>query len=175
VIHALATEAMTKLSALLAWRQRLLPNGLNGSESSFAKQLANHLSVENVEKAGIKVPKQLYEVLVAFRHLRQDARVAAISRALDGKPVASKKKSTIIAVCGYVSQEFESVTDAKEWVRYRLERALYPRGFVVEGKVTAIEKNFKQPLKGRNDGQEQRRKPNGRSIQRRPQRASPPG
>lgn len=136
---------------------KLLPHGLNGSGSTFAWQLADCLSVEKVEKAGIKVPERLYKDLVAFRHLRQDARVAAVRGALDGRPQKAKlkkpapapepkKESTIIAVCGYLSQTFTSMSDASEWLRYRLSKKTYPRGFIVEGKVTVIEKNFKKAI-----------------------------
>jgi len=172
---------MPRFSALVAWRKKSLPKGL------LPWELTDLLSIENVEKAGVEVPGSLYEDLVAFRHLRLDARVAAVRAVLNGtnskpqkaKPEASapepKKESTIIAVCGYVSERFESVTDAKAWVRDRLERVLVPRAFVVEGKVTVLEKNYKLPLKGRNDGQEAGRATDGRKLRGRPKRTSPAG
>ena len=171
---------MTRFSALVAWRKKTLPKGL------LPWELTDLLSIENVEKQGVEVPGNLHKDLVAFRHLRLDARVAAVRAVLNGtngkpqkaKPESTpepKKESTIIAVCGYVSQRFDSVTDARAWVKDRLERVLIPRAFVVEGKVTVLEKNYKQPLKGRNDGQETGRAANGRKLRGRPKRASPPG
>ena len=142
---------MTRFSALVAWRKKNLPKGL------LPWELTDLLSIENVEKAGIEVPGRLYKDLVAFRHLRLDARVAAVRAVLNGssqKPKSEKakpapepkKESTIIAVCGYLSQTFTSPTDAAEWLRDRLAKKTYPRGFIVEGRVTVIEKNFKRTV-----------------------------
>lgn len=140
---------MTRFSALVAWRKKSLPKGL------LPWELTDLLSIENVEKAGIEVPGRLYKDLVAFRHLRLDARVAAVRAVLNGtskktpekaKAPEPKKESTIIAVCGYLSQTFTSPTDAAEWLRDRLAKKTYPRGFIVEGKVTVIEKNFKRTV-----------------------------
>jgi hypothetical protein len=135
---------MSKFEPLVTWRKKSLPRGLT------PWQLADQLSVENVEKAGVKVPDRLYKDLVAFRHLRQDARVAAIRSMVNGHkkaPVVKEKPqkvSTIIAVYGYVSQRFDSAKDAEEWVRDKLKRGLVPRAFIVEGKVKTVEKIFKK-------------------------------
>jgi hypothetical protein len=137
--------AMSRFASLIAWRKKTLPRGLT------PPQLAILLSVEGVEKRGLKVPDKLYKDLVAFRKLRQDARVVAIRNSSNGKPEKEKPKpspakevSTIIAVYGYVSQRFDSAKDAEEWLRDRLGRGTVPRGFVVQGKVKTVEKIFKK-------------------------------
>lgn len=144
-----AMEAMSRFAPLITWRKKTLPKGLTSA------QLAACLSVEGVEKRGIEVPEALYKDLVAFRKLRQDARVVAVRNASNGKPEKAKapdkakvspvkEVSTIIAVYGYVSQRFDTAKDAEEWLRERLGRGTVPRGFVVQGKVKAVEKIFKK-------------------------------
>lgn len=62
----------SKFGALFQWRY--LP-------SYTAQNLADSLSVERVDV----VPRHLYRALVAFRHLRQDARTAAAKRWIEAR------------------------------------------------------------------------------------------
>ena len=140
-----AMATTSRFASLITWRQKSLPKGLTSA------QMAEYLSVEGLEKKGVKVPERLYKDLVAFRKLRQDARVVAVRNAFNGNGTPEKAKvspvkevSTIIAVYGYVSQRFDSAKDAEEWLREKLGRGTVPRGFIVQGKVKAIEKVFKK-------------------------------
>lgn len=48
----------------------------------------------------------------------------------------------IFAVCGYLSQRCSTLKEAKDWLDDRLLRNTYPRGFIIDGRVTVVSKNF---------------------------------
>jgi len=133
----------TKFSPLFSWCLKRL------KRSADAAEIADLLSCENTPYE--IVPKHLYELLVSFRHLRQDARVRAVRNEFNlfykpkkAKPLRVEKEPLpIFAVCGYLSQKFGSMKEAREWLDDRLLRNTYPRGFIVDGRVTVVEKNFK--------------------------------
>jgi hypothetical protein len=130
----------TKFGPLLSWRLKTLKGAQEPAK------LADSLSCENLPD--IIVPANLRPLVTAFRHLRQDARVRAVRNEFNlfykpKNPAPAKEAPPIFAVCGYLSQKCSSMKEAREWLDDRLLRCTYPRGFIVDGRVTVVEKNFK--------------------------------
>lgn len=134
----------TKFGPLLSWRLKTLKRSMD------PEALADQLSCENLPDE--IVPDKLKPLVTDFRHLRRDARVRAVRNEFNifYKPKKAnevekpkEEPSPIFAVCGYLSQKCSSVKEAREWLNDRLLRCTYPRGFIVDGRVTIVEKNFK--------------------------------
>jgi hypothetical protein len=131
--------------ALIEWRRSKFKQGAS------PRRVADSLSGE--ELAYKDIPKRFYDDVVAFRHCTQERRLAIVSSIFlnsvkkQEEPRKRLRKSEpepqhLIAVCGYLSQRCSSMKEAREWLDDRLLRCTYPRGFIVDGRVTVVEKNF---------------------------------
>ena len=131
--------------ALVQWRRNN-----KFKQGASPHRVADSLSGE--ELAYKDIPKRFYDDVVAFRHCTQQRRLAIVSSIFLGsvkKPKVQRKRlrkepepQYLIAVCGYLSQRCSSMKEAREWLDDRLLRCTYPRGFIVDGRVTVVEKNF---------------------------------
>lgn len=108
---------------------------------------ADDFSCENLPEE--ITPANLRPLVTAYRHLRQDSRVRTLRNEYNifykpakKKPERVKEDPPIFAVCGYLSQRCSSMKEAREWLDDRLLRCTYPRGFILDGRVTIVEKNY---------------------------------
>lgn len=128
----------TKFAPLFHWRLKVVKRPIGPAD----------FSCENLPEEII--PADLRGLVTAFRRLRQDARQRAIWNEYDmlykpktqQKPEPVKEGPPVFAVCGYLSQRCSSMKEAREWLADRLLRCTYPRGFIVDGRVTIVEKNY---------------------------------
>jgi hypothetical protein len=137
--------ASDRFLALIEWRRtNRFPNGAS------PRQVADSLSGE--ELAYKDIPKRFYEDVVAFRHQTQKRRLEVVGTiflgTVKGKDPRKRLRKPepqpgyLFAVCGYLSQKCSTMKEAREWLDDRLLRCTYPRGFIVDGRVTVVEKNF---------------------------------
>lgn len=133
-----------RFAALIEWRRSTaFPKGAS------PRAVADSLSCEGMPHE--KTPKRWERDVIAFRHMTQNRRLAVVVAAFGFKSTKKEPRKRvrdpepdghIFAVCGYLSQKCSSMREAKEWLDDRLLRNTYPRGFIVDGRVTVVSKNF---------------------------------